>query len=189
VHSELPWYAIRVRSNFEQSVAGTLRWKGYEEFLPTYRVRRRWSDRTQEIDRPLFSGYVFCRLDVQARLPVLIIPGVVSLVGFGKAAVPIPGEEITAVRAIMNSGLLACRWPFLQEGHRIRLTRGALTNLEGFLIKVKNQWRVVVSIMLLQRSVSVEVDAEWVEPVPLKSRILAPYGIASEGSAARDLRF
>jgi len=47
--------------------AATLRGKGYEEFLPLYRSRRRWSDRIKELDVPLFPGYLFCRCDVSGR--------------------------------------------------------------------------------------------------------------------------
>ena len=64
----------------QKAVASGLALRGlYNEFLPTYRSRRRWSDRFQDVDLPLFSGYVFCQLDVNHRLPVLVIPGVVRM--------------------------------------------------------------------------------------------------------------
>jgi hypothetical protein len=37
-----PWYALRVHSNFERAVSESLGSKGYPEFLPTYRARRRF---------------------------------------------------------------------------------------------------------------------------------------------------
>jgi transcription antitermination factor NusG len=184
----LPWYAVRVKSNFEHNVACSLRSKGYEEFLPTYRSRRRWSDRIKDIDKPLFSGYVFCRLDIKARLPLLMTPGVVNIVGIGKVSIPIPTEEIEAVRAIANSSLLASPWPFLHVGQRVRLTDGPLTDVEGSLIKLRNQWRVVVSIMLLQRSVAVEVDASWVEPLPQSAQRLDLGNTTLCAGAGADLR-
>lgn len=177
-----------MKSNFEHNVAGILRSKGYEEFLPTYRSRRRWADRIKEIDKPLFSGYVFCRMDIQARLPILMTPGVVSIVGIGKVSIPIPTEEIEAVRAIANSSLLAAPWPFLHVGQKVRLTRGPLVDVEGNLIKLRNQWRVVVSIMFLQRSVAVEVDANWVEPLPLNTQTVVPSSAPLIAGAARDLQ-
>ena len=62
------WYAIRVRSKFENIACATLSDKGYETFLPLYRSRRRWSDRVKELDLPLFPSYLFCRFNVQDRL-------------------------------------------------------------------------------------------------------------------------
>lgn len=158
---EQPWYALRVRSNFEQNVASVLRFKGYEEFLPTYRVRRRWSDRIKEIQVPLFAGYVFCRLDISNRLPVLTTSGVVGVVGCGKTPVPVTTEELEAVRAIVNSDLAASPWPFLRVGQRVELIHGPLTGLEGILTKLKGKYRLVVTVTLLQRSVAVEIDRDW----------------------------
>jgi transcription antitermination factor NusG len=161
---DLPWFALRVKSNYEQAVAHALHCKEYEEFLPTYTARRRWSDRLKEVQRPLFAGYVFCRLDTNDRLPGLTTPGVVGIVGVGKTPLPIPTEDIEAVRTIVNSDLLVTPWPFLQVGQKVRIVQGPFTDVEGILLKFKTRWRLVVSIALLQRSVAVEIDGHWVEP-------------------------
>ncbi|PYV81621.1 MAG: hypothetical protein DMG05_29645, partial [Acidobacteria bacterium] len=55
------WFALVVRSQHEKMVASVLHSKGYEEFLPLYTVKRRWSDRIKQLELPLFPGYVFCR--------------------------------------------------------------------------------------------------------------------------------
>src|SRR5579871_3902177 len=88
------WYAVRVKSNREKVVSSSLAGKGYESFLPLYRSRRQWADRRIDIDIPLFSGYVFCRLDPAERLPVLTTPGVMVFVGFGKDPMPVEETEI-----------------------------------------------------------------------------------------------
>jgi transcription antitermination factor NusG len=136
--------------------------KGYEPYLPVCRSRRRWSDRVVHIDQPLFPGYVFCRFEANKRLPVITTPGVVSIVGFGNEPVPIPDAEIEAIQTIMQSGLATEPCPFLREGQRVRVTHGSLKNVEGILIKKKADWRLVVSVNMLQRSVSVELDGDCV---------------------------
>jgi transcription antitermination factor NusG len=160
-----PWYAIRTKSNFEQPTATVLRHKGFEEFLPVYVARKRWSDRVKTVQAPLFPGYIFCRLDVQKRLPVLTTPGVVGIVGIGRQPVPIPDQEIANIHSITKSGLAAQPWPFLRVGERILIDRGPLAGTEGILQRMKGQWRLVASIDLLQRSIAVEVEREWVKPV------------------------
>src|ERR1700726_677092 len=70
-----PWFALQVRSRHEKNIATLMHGKGYEPFLPLYKGRRRWSDRFKEMELPLFPGYLFCRFDVQNRLPVLTTPG------------------------------------------------------------------------------------------------------------------
>src|SRR5688572_19656248 len=84
-----PWYAIQVRSRHERVVASTLHAKGYEVFLPINALRRQWSDRVKELEHPLFPGYLFCRFDLQRRLPIMVTPGVLHVVGVGKTLLPV----------------------------------------------------------------------------------------------------
>jgi transcription antitermination factor NusG len=174
IKQELPWYAVRVRSNFERAVCGSLRGKGYESCVPVYCKRSYRSDRIKDVDLPLFRGYVFSRIDVDHRLSVLLTPGVVNVVGFGNVFIPIPEREIAAVQAVVRSGLPSLPWPFLREGQRVRIEHGSLSGIEGLLVQIRNEFRVVVSIALLQRSVSVEIDRSWIRPIgPARRRPVA----------------
>jgi transcription antitermination factor NusG len=159
------WFAVRVRSNQERTAIVHLRQRGYEEFAPSYKTERVWSDRKKQIDQFLFPGYVFCRFDPNDRLPVLTAPGVVDLVGFGRIPAPIPEDEIERVRKMVDSGLLVSPFPFVKVGETVLIERGPLTGVEGILVEVKGRYRLVVSINLLQRSVSAEVDRQSVRPV------------------------
>lgn len=177
-----PWFALRVRANHERVAAMHLRSRGVEEFSPTYKAQREWSDRKKQIDQSVFPGYVFCRLNPEDRLPVLTIPGIVTLVGFGKGPTPIPDDEIEYIRRMVASGLFITPWPFLQVGQTVRVERGPLAGVEGILQKIKKTYRLVVSITLLQRSVSTEVDRGWVTPVSSPRRMQKPP--SSSGLAA-----
>jgi len=159
------WFAVRVRSNQERIAIAHLEQRGYERFAPSYKSERRWSDRTKEIDQYLFPGYVFCRFDPGERLGVLTAPGVVDLVGFGKIPEPISDLEIERVRRMIDSGVLVAPHPFLNVGQTVLIERGPLTGVEGILVELKGKRRLVVSINLLQRSVSAEIDRQSVRPV------------------------
>lgn len=160
--SHLPWYGVRTKSNHEKVAAVSLENRGYEKYLPLYRKRTRWSDRVVETDQPLFPGYLFCRFDAKKRLPIVTTPGVVAVVGFGREPAPIAESEIHAIQAVLRSGLASEPCPFVAEGQHIRVSRGALEGLEGILLKKKSEWRMVVSVTMLQRSVSVEIDRECI---------------------------
>src|SRR5579884_2394274 len=148
-----PWYAIRVKSRFEFVTSQALNEKGYPQFLPCYRSRRNWSDRTREIDLPLFPGYLFCRFDARDPYRVLSSPGVVHVVSAGKNALPLDEREVAAIRAVCRSGLRTQPWPFLQVGRRVVVERGPLAGTEGIVTEMKKEFRLVVSITMLQRSV------------------------------------
>src|SRR6266498_254568 len=144
------WFALRVKSNCEKMVATVVSHKGFEEFLPLYQVRPRWSDRINCVDLPLFPGYVFCRLDARLRLPILKIPGALQFVGIGKVPIPIEDAEIAALQQAARSGLPAEPWAYLEVGQLVRLEAGPLAGLEGMLTETRKQYRVVVSVSLLK---------------------------------------
>jgi len=159
------WYALQVRSRREGSIATLLSGKGYEILLPTYKSRRHWSGRVKEVNAPLFSGYVFCSFDVSKRLPILVTPGVIAIVGRGRVPVPMEANEISNIQALVSSGLPAEPCPYLELGQKVRIESDALRGVEGILIAFKGSQRIVVSVSLLRRSVALEIDQACVIPI------------------------
>ncbi len=157
-----PWFAVHVKARYEKATAWLLHQKGYEGFLPLYKCRRRWSDRIKELELPLFPGYLFCRFNLHERLPILKTPGVLSIVGIGKTPIPVDEGEIAAIQSIVKCGVPTQPWPFLQIGQRVRINYGPLSGLEGIVVNLKSQHRLVVSVTLLQRSVAAEIDDAWI---------------------------
>src|SRR5215831_11456460 len=159
------WYALYVRSRHERVVEVGLKGKGYAAFSPFYRTKRKRVDRVAEIDVPLFPGYVFCSFDPAKRLPVLTTPGIVGIVGPGNRPEPVDDTEIASIRTLALSGQPVQPWPFLRSGQHVRLQAGPLVGAEGIFVRVKDEYHLVVSVTLLQRSVSVMVEKEFVAPL------------------------
>ena len=174
------WYALQVRPRFEKIVASHLEHKGYNEYLPLYKTRRQWSDRVKELEFPLFSGYTFCKFDAQNRLPILVVPGVLSIVGFGRLPTPISDEEISAIQSIVGSGLQYGPWPFMKAGQPVSVERGPLAGLEGTVVEVKTNCRLVVSLPLLQRSVAVEIERDCIQPISRAVTSRGSYSLSGE---------
>lgn len=162
--SNAAWYAVSVRSNFERIAAQSLRGKGYEIFFPAYLSKRCWSDRTKLVECALFPGYLFCRMDLRQRVPLLDTPGVVAIVGVGRSAMPVPEDEIAAIQTIVKSGLPVAACPFLKAGQAVSIQRGPLAGVDGIVVACKSKYRLVVSVEMLQRSVIVEIESDWAEP-------------------------
>src|ERR1035441_3308082 len=159
------WYALRVRSNHETVVQSGLRSRGFDEFLPVYRAKSRWSDRVKVTQRPLFPGYVFARFDPSNRLPVLMLPGFVHIVAFGNGPEPVDEAELHAIRRFVDSGLPITPWPYLREGEMVMVQHGALSGLEGIVLRATDSLRLLGCFYLFQRSVAVERDRESVKPL------------------------
>jgi len=167
------WFALQVRTRWEGSTAVLLAGKGYQTLLPTYQTKRRWNGRVKQLNAPLFPGYVFCQFDALNRLPILVTPGVISVVGRGRIPLPVDDSEIAAIQTVVLSGFHAEPWPYLEIGQRIRIESEALNGLEGILINFKGNHRIVVSVSLLRRSVALEIDRASVKPVvPARGGVL-----------------
>ena len=162
---EESWYALHIRPRFEKHVQMHLEYKGYEVFLPATVSKRRWSDRIKSLSLPLFPGYIFCKFDVNARLPILVTPGVNYVVGVGRCPVPVDPDELAAVHQIVRSGAGIQPWPYLKCGETVRIESGPLEGLTGIIVREKGCDRLVVSVTLLMRSVSVEIERASVKPV------------------------
>jgi transcription antitermination factor NusG len=159
---ENQWFALQVKTRFEQRCARILQSKGYEEFLPLYSCNSMGPRRDATEAEPLFPGYVFCKLSTNAKGPVVTTPGVIRIVGHGGTPSSIDDDEIATIRAFVQSGRLVYPWPYLELGQRVRVSSGPLRGAEGTLVRVKNADRLVVSLSLLRRSAAVEIDASSV---------------------------
>jgi len=162
---EKKWYAAYTSANHEKRVAEQFVARDVEHFLPVYDSVRRWKDRRVTLQMPLFPGYVFVCMALRDRLQVQQVPGVAHLVGFDGSPAAIPDEEINALRASLESGVRAEPHPYLTVGRHVRLKSGPLAGMQGILLRRKGNFRVVISIELIQRSLVVHLDAVDVEAV------------------------
>jgi transcription antitermination factor NusG len=159
------WFAVHTRHQHEKVATHMLARKGFEVFLPLYTAVRNWSDRTREVSLPLFPSYLFLRGGLDRRLSILTTPGVQSVVAFGGLPAVIPDAEIDAVRRTLARSARVEPSPFLKCGDWVRVKCGPLEGIEGILVRTKNQYRLVLSVELVQQSVAVEVDVWAVERV------------------------
>jgi len=158
------WYALYTRPRHEKQVLQELTNRNIEAFLPTYKIRRRWSDRYKTVEEPLFKSYLFVKVDFDRGYHETIRPyGAVGLITFDGRPAKIPEQEIEAIRRLVESELACNPHPYLKIGRRVRVRSGPLEGCEGILIRKKGLSRLVLSVNLLQQSVSAELDADCVE--------------------------
>jgi len=98
-------------------------------------------------------------------LRILQIPGVANLVGFGGMPTALPESDVDRLKQGLASGIRAQPHPFLTVGRNVRVKGGPLAGIVGILLRRKNAMRVVLSLKLIQRSVSLEVDVAQIEPI------------------------
>lgn len=161
------WYAIRTRSRHEKMVSDQLERQGIENFLPLVKRDRKWSDRIKEVELPLFAGYNFVRLCLNSgdRLQVLKTHGVAGFVGINGCGSAIPEGQIEDLRTLLASKVGFAEQPFLKVGQRVRIRGGALDGIEGILAAHNGDRSLVISLLPIERSLSVRIQGYAVEPI------------------------
>jgi transcription antitermination factor NusG len=157
------WFAVYTKSRHEKKVNWTLTEKNVETFLPLREVLVRWKDRIKRVHVPLFPGYLFVRIDPKERLSVLGASGVVCILGNHGMPVPVPLHEIESTRKLLRSGLKFRDFPYEMEGKEVVIVSGPLEGARGKVLFARGGCNLILSVNLIRRSVSVEVDMNDVE--------------------------
>ncbi len=159
------WYAAYTCTNHEKRVTEQLVQNSVEHFLPLYESVRHWKDRRVRLQLPLFPGYVFVRIALRDRLRVLEIPSVVRLVGFNGHPTALADADLEVLRQGLTRRLRVEPHPYLAVGRRVRIVRGLLAGLQGIVLRRRANFRVVLSLELIMRSIVVDVNATDIQPV------------------------
>ena len=159
------WFAVRTRSRQEKSAAAMLATLGVPHFLPLRSEVHQWSDRKQSVTVPLFSGYLFVRINLakDSRLRILNTSGVAGFVGNQSGPLPIPDQQIEEIRTILETRVECAVIPLVNEGDRVRVLRGPLAGVEGRLVRSNSSSRLSISIETIHKSLLINVSRHDVE--------------------------
>ena len=161
------WYAVHIKSRHEKRVAAQFEEKRVQTFLPLLRQTHKWSDRKSVVEVPMFSCYAFVQMipTNQERLKVLCTPGVLGFVGSERQGTPIPPEQIESLQAAIHGNISCFPHSFINVGRRVRICGGSLDGVEGILERHGKDQNLVISVELLQRSVSIRVEGYDIKPI------------------------
>jgi transcription antitermination factor NusG len=159
------WFAVFTTPRHEKRVEEHFRVRDIESFLPLYQAQRQWKDGSKgTLQLPLFPSYIFVRISHGGRVPVLAIPGVISIVGGGRESLSVSDSYIHGLREGLQQGKIEPH-PYLTSGARVRVRSGVMAGMEGILLRKKNDLRVVIALAMIMKSVRVEVEMDEIEPV------------------------
>ena len=162
------WYAVHTKSRHEFQILERLKQKGINSFLPTVERLRKWKDRKKIIAFPLFPGYLFVNIskDSQSLLSVLKVKGVVRLLcTIPGNPDPIPDEQIISLQKLIENKEALDHYPYLNEGQRVRITRGPLSGVEGILVEKLDKHILVLSVDVLRQGVALTINSSDVEKI------------------------
>jgi transcription antitermination factor NusG len=160
------WFAIYVKSRSEKKVLKLLEDIGVESFLPLITRVKQWSDRKKKVEEPLFRSYLFVNIPLSDYYTVLNVNGVVKFITFEKKPVPVPNNQIIAIKEYLNdTELHSIDYEDFKEGELVRIKSGQMKDLIGRFIKINGKHRVIIDIEAVGQSIPINIARSNVEAV------------------------
>jgi len=152
------WFAIYVKSKNEKKVASRLEEQQIEHYLPLVRILKQWTDRKKWVEEPLFRSYIFVHINQSQYFKVLQIIGVVRYITFESKAVPVPSQQIEAIKIYLNESepesIDESDWI---KGQLVEIISGSMRGLTGQLMEFKGKHKVSIRIDAVNRYILVQI--------------------------------
>ncbi len=154
---EKTWYAIYVKSRAEKKVAAELEAEDLEFYLPLEKRLKQWSDRKKWVEEPLFRSYIFVHIEPKDYYRALV-RNTVKYISFGGKAVPVPPQQIEAIRMYLDE-----KEPLPQgaedweAGKKVEVMAGNLIGLKGILLEADGKSRVKVEIEVVESAIILQI--------------------------------
>ena len=160
------WFAIYVKSRSEKKVLKLLEDIGIESFLPLIIRVKQWSDRKKKVEEPLFRSYLFVNISLSDYYTVLNVNGVVKFITFEKKPVPVPDNQIIAIKKYLNdTELHSIDYEDFKEGELVRIKSGQMKDLIGRFVKINGKHRIIIDIEAVGQSIPINIARSNVEAV------------------------
>lgn len=147
--AQLSWHVVYSKPNQEFRALEQLENQGFVCFLPMLHVEKMVGSIKNIGDQPLFSRYLFVRLNPMDGKwsSIRNTRGVSGLVKFGERFATLPDELVE----VLKDGPAAWSRDVLQSGDRVAISDGPFGGLEGVYQAADGQVRAYVLIEMLSQ--------------------------------------
>jgi transcription antitermination factor NusG len=168
---EKTWYAVYTKPRNEKKVYAALDAEGIQTFLPLIKNLKQWSDRKKWVEEPLFRSYLFVHISQVEYYKVLNAFGVVRYITFEGKAVPVPPQQILAIKQYINAEeMVQEAGQNFEVGDKVEIIRGPLQGLTGYLIKIQGKQKVKIEIESIGHSITLTIPQSYLRTLPTSNR-------------------
>tara|TARA_B100001245_G_C22888373_1_gene427552 strand:- start:1587 stop:2102 length:516 start_codon:yes stop_codon:yes gene_type:complete len=163
------WIVVRSKPRSEKIAYAQLKEKGIEAYLPLLKERRKWSDRKKWVEFPLFSSYLFAKIEIKNSIFVLQTNGVSSLVKFGEVIAIVQDEVVHAIKLAIDGGYQLTPAEYFIAGNAVEVIEGPMRGVKGIVAQLKGKDRLVIKIDAIQQALSIDIDTRFIKNIKRKS--------------------
>jgi transcription antitermination factor NusG len=148
----------------EKRVAQALEAQDIPNWLPTITVRRQWSDRWQDVEFPLFPGYLFVQNTSAHWSELLNVPGVLTVVKHGNNAARVRESQISELKAAIPLISTGDQQPEVvndfELADRVSVIDGPLAGLVGVVREIRGRGRrLLIGFEQIGRAVAILIGS------------------------------
>ncbi len=152
------WIAVRSKPRAEKVAFEELFKKGIETFLPLVKVKRKWSDRMKWVEVPLFSSYLFARIELKNSIYILETRGVSTIIRFNGEITTIRDEVIDLIRLVLEGGYELESTEYFSVGDDVEVIAGPMLGAVGIVTRIRGEDKFVIKIDALQQAIALHID-------------------------------
>ena len=157
------WHAVYIRPRSEKKAYLDLLDMGIKVYLPLIKTLKQWSDRKKWIEEPLFKSYLFVKVSPREYFDALNASvHVIRYITFEGKAVPIPEQQIEAIKVFINQEETRnVDLSDYEPGKSIKVVEGPMKGLQGNLVRVLGKKKVRVEIAGVGKALFIEIPASF----------------------------
>jgi transcriptional antiterminator RfaH len=160
--SDLLWFVIQTKPGDEHRVKTHLINQEIEIFLPLHETYQSYNAKMIQRIKPLFSNYLFARLDLKLHYyKVKWTRGVSKILGTRDGPIPISEKVVQTIREKVGKDNLVKLEEEWKEGDIVQITSGPFKELMGiFQKKMSDNGRVRILLSLIGVDIPVQIS-QW----------------------------
>lgn len=158
------WIAVYTKSRHEKVVIQNLENINIEAYCPIFKERRQWSDRKRWVEFPLFRSYVFAKIELKNSVYILQTMGVHHIIKFQGNISIIPDEIIQNIKSMIDGGFTVEQVEYFVKGDEVIVVDGPLKGMDGIVVKIKNENKLVLKIEVIQQAIAVQIHPGYLKP-------------------------
>lgn len=162
------WYAILTKPRQELVAENNLQYQAFDTYLPMIKLSRRRRGKWRQVVEPLFSRYLFIRLNLGSDnlSTIRSTRGVSCLVRFGDEPTSVPTEFIDLLQQTADTatGVHTPHQPLFTKGDEITVLDGPFAGLQGLFEMSTGHERVTILLEILGQAQKVNLKRDLIWP-------------------------
>ena len=164
------WMAVYTKPRHEKMTYKYLCEKKIKTYLPLIKVKRKWSDRYQWIEKPMFTSYIFVCAEKNESLNIVHTYGVHHVIKIGSKIVPIRGSEIEGIRNMIEGGFNPEPTDYFVVGDEVQIIGGPLKGMIGLVSQIKGQDYFILKIDAIQHAIQCQIERRWLKTMKKRTQ-------------------